>query len=154
MQSDRGVINADVLLRNYKVGIDMNQVDSLVDYFDFDMNDVENKRIPKKSSKSFQNFRITFRDGLACIIGGDDILSLSGLVYVSLSKNPGSEWDEELTKFLGEGVTRDDVNEKEIKVNAENLSVYMNSVKITEVPNFLYTRNEFSARKVGRRHRR
>lgn len=30
----------------------------------------------------------------------------------------------------------------------------MNATKVTELPNFLYTRNEFSARKVGRRHRR
>lgn len=47
-----------------------------------------------------------------------------------------------------------DVNEKELKVNAEKISVYMNATKVTELPNFLYTRNEFSARKMGRRHRR
>jgi len=94
MQSDRGTINADIMLRNYKVSLDINQIDSLTDYFDFDANDVDNKRMPKKSTKSFQNFRITFKDGIAVVISGNDILGLSGLVFVNLSKNPGSEWDE------------------------------------------------------------
>jgi hypothetical protein len=118
MQSDRGTINADILLRNYKVSLDINQIDSLTDYFDFDANDVDNKRMAKKSTKSFQNFRITFKDGIAVANAGSNTLGLSALVFINLSKNPGSEWDEELTKFLGEGVGREDVNEKEIKVNA------------------------------------
>lgn len=154
MQSDRGVINADIMLRNYKLSLDINQIDSFTDYFDFDATHVENKRMPKKSTKSFQNFRITFKDGIAVATSGEDTIGLAGLVFINLSKNPGSEWDEELIKFLGEGVGREDVNEKELKVNAENVSVYMNSTKVTELPNLLYTRNEFSARKVGRRHRR
>lgn len=154
MQSDRGTISSDITLKNYRAHLDINQIDALVDYFDFDANDVENKKMPKKSTKSFQNFRITFRDGLACLMTNEDVISISGLVFVNLSKNPGSDWDTELKSFLGEEVQPADVNEKELKVNAENVSVFLNSVKLTEVPNFLYTRNEFSARKVIRRHRR
>lgn len=93
MQSDRGVINADLILRNYKVGLDMNQLDTLVDYFDFDADHVENKRMPKKG-KSFQNFRIAWKDGIATISNNSNSIDILGLVFINLAKNPGSDLEE------------------------------------------------------------
>jgi hypothetical protein len=40
MQSDHGVISSDIILKNYRAHLDINQIDALVDYFDFDAADV------------------------------------------------------------------------------------------------------------------
>lgn len=46
--------------------------------------------MPKKA-KTFQNFRITWKDGIASIRNNNNTVDVLGLVFINLAKNAGND---------------------------------------------------------------
>ena len=59
-----------------------------------------------------------------------------------------------MKQVFGEQVTHSEINEKDIKVNAEDVEVSFDNIKMSELPNVVYRRHEITNRVIGKKLRR
>ena len=112
-----GDIAAQVKLTGLSIFVDMNQLNNVIDFVDFDPSDVDNQRMPKKLRKSFQNIKIFLKESVIHVESQAKSLQLKGVFFVDYSKNPEGFLDQEVKTMFGDDVKHSEINEKDIKVN-------------------------------------
>lgn len=67
IKGSSGDIAVQIKLTGSNLSFDMNQLNNIINFVDFDPSDVDNQKMPKKLRKSFQNIKISVRDSIVVL---------------------------------------------------------------------------------------
>lgn len=161
MESQEGEMKVVIKAEHYALEVNLDNLNNIIEFINYDNDYVSNKLMPKKPS-SWQYVNVFAKN---CQVRLGDLYG-GGEFYISYLKGMKNDIDREALRYLlieedfkrlerdPSALNWEDLTDKEIKVNGENLRLSIKGDPIGTVSNLCFNRQEVTCKSSNRKHKR